>query len=188
MPNTTHPLGPVDYAVLGLLRIAPRHGYELVGEFEPTAELGDALRVDLSNLYATLKRLERRGLILGAVERAGTRPPRHVYHLTPGGEAEFERWLVEPVRHNRDIRLDFVLKLFFSLRLYPERIDDLLTRQLAAVLDQLQRIQLELNHLPPGSFRWTLRQMRRSALQATLTWLELVRDTEPGERSGTVDR
>lgn len=188
MPNTTHPLGPVDFAVLGLLRIAPRHGYELVGEFEPTAELGDALRVDLSNLYAALKRLERRGLVLSAVERAGTRPPRHVYHLTQSGEAEFERWLAEPVRHNRDIRLDFVLKLFFSLRLYPDRIDDLLNRQLAAALDQLQRIQAEIDRLPPGSFRWILRQMRLSALQATLNWLELVRDTGPGERSGAADR
>lgn len=179
MANSSHPLGPVDYAVLGLLRLSPRHGYDLVGEFDAEAELGDALRVDLSNLYAALKRLERRGLIVGVVERSGTRPPRHVYHLTPVGEAEFERWLIEPVRHNRDIRLDFVLKLYFCLRLYPERIEDLLARQLVAALNQIQRVQTELNQLPVGSFRWVLRQMRLGALHGTVSWLEMVRNAGP---------
>ena len=183
MANLSHPLGPVEYAVLGLLRVSPRHGYDLVGEFEAEAELGDALRVDLSNLYAALKRLERRGLILGVVERAGSRPARHVYHLTAVGEVEFERWLGEPVRHNRDIRLDFVLKLYFCLRLYPERIDGLLTRQLAAVLDQVQHVQADLDRLPVGSFRWILRQMRLGALQGTVSWLEMVRKGGPEMKS-----
>ena len=44
-----------------------------------------------------------------------------------------------------------------------------------------------LNRLRPGSFRWILRQVRWSALQATLSWLETVRNAGPRERSGTAD-
>src|SRR5439155_11358500 len=152
----------------------PRHGYELAAQLQPEAELGDALRVDLSDLYAALKRLERRGYVTSHVEAVGTRPPRRVYRLTEGGEIEFRGWLTEPVRHNREIRIDFVLKLYFQRRLAPEQVPDLLGRQLAAALDLLARFQRESRDFPDGSFAWILRQMRLSAVQGTISWLEEV--------------
>jgi DNA-binding PadR family transcriptional regulator len=179
----TSGLGPIDYALLGLLRIMPRHGYELVGEFQPGSELGEALRLDRSNLYASLKRLERQGLVAPSVEAVGVRPPRHVYHLTHLGSAEFGSWLIEPVRHNRDIRLDFVLKLFFVARLAPSTAPDLLGRQLAAAIEQIDRLQRELQGVPRGSFTWVLRQMRLAALRGTIEWLDEVRDAWSGEMS-----
>src|SRR5258708_6468993 len=75
-------LGPVEYALLGLLKLTSRHGYDLVGEFRRGTDLGEALKVDRSNLYAALKRLERHGLVTANVESIGRRRPRHVYHLT----------------------------------------------------------------------------------------------------------
>jgi PadR family transcriptional regulator, regulatory protein AphA len=176
-------LGPIDYALLGLLRIMPRHGYELVGAFQRGSELGEALRVDRSNLYDSLKRLERQGLVAPNVESVGVRPARHVYHLTHVGNAEFGRWLVEPVQHNRDIRLDFVLKLFFVARLAPATAQDLLGRQLVAAIEQVDRLQRELQGLPRGSFAWVLRQMRLSAVRGTIEWLDQVRDAWSGEMS-----
>src|ERR1035437_1602465 len=173
--HSIHPLGPVEYALLGLLRLSPRHGYDLLNEFRPEADLGEALRVDLSNLYAALKRLERQGLVSSEVQAVGSRPPRNVYDLTPVGRAEFERWLLEPVRHNRDIRLDFILKLFFVPRIAPEQLGELLDRQFAAAFEQLQRLQNELKGHPPGSFGWVLRQMRLTAIQGTIAWLEELR-------------
>lgn len=175
MTHAPHPLGATEYAILGLLRLAPRHGYELAAEFQTGAELGSALRVDLSDLYAALKRLERRALVDSHVESAGPRPPRRVYHPTPAGMAEFDRWLVEPVRQHRNIRLDFILKLYFVPQLAPETFGNLLTRQLAACLEQIARLQAEIQRYPAGSFGWRLRQMRLSAVRATITWLEEMR-------------
>jgi PadR family transcriptional regulator, regulatory protein AphA len=183
MPNTRRSLGPIEYAILGLICLAPRHGYELAAQLQPESELGDALRVDLSDLYAALKRLEQRGLVTSHVEAVGTRPPRRIHHLTELGEAEFRRWILEPVRHNREIRIDFILKLYFVNRLAPEHASDLLGRQLAAALDQLARLQREVGGHPPGSFAWILRQMRLSAIQGTIAWLEELQAVWRGQRS-----
>jgi PadR family transcriptional regulator, regulatory protein AphA len=177
--HSTHPLGPGEYALLGLLRLSPRHGYDLLNEFRPEADLGEALRIDLSNLYAALKRLERQGLVESEVQLAGSRPPRNVYDLTDRGRAEFERWLLEPVRHNREIRLDFILKLYFVPRIAPERLGDLIARQFAAAFEQQNRLANELKSHPAGSFGWVLRQMRLTAVQATIAWLEELRSAWP---------
>jgi DNA-binding PadR family transcriptional regulator len=143
------------------------------------------LRIDLSNLYAALKRLERQGLVASEVQLAGSRPPRNVYDLTDRGRDEFERWLVEPVRHNREIRLDFILKLFFVPRIAPERLGELISRQFAAAFDQQQRLANELKTHPVGSFGWVLRQMRLTAIQATIAWLEELQTAWPAaEASG----
>lgn len=172
MKHHANPPGPLEYALLGLLRLAPRHGYDLAAEFRPGADLGSALRVELADLYAALKRLERHELVTSHVEAAGARPPRHVYALTPEGIRLFERWLVEPVGRNRDIRLDFILKLYFIPRLAPEQRETLLARQLTACLDQLARLQAEAQRFPAGSFGWSLRTMRISAVRATISWLK----------------
>jgi DNA-binding PadR family transcriptional regulator len=181
--TTSYGLGPVDYALLGLLKLTSRHGSDLVGEFRRGTDLGEALKVDRSSLYAALKRLERQGLVTASVESIGRRRPQHVYHVTTFGNAEFDRWLVEPVRHNRDIRLDFILKLFFVPRLAPGLAQDLLARQLAAAIEQVDRLQHELQDLPRGSFAWVLRQMRLSAIRGTIDWLDEVRDAWSGEMS-----
>ena len=179
MAHSTHPLGPVEYALLGLLRLNPRHGYDLLNEFRPEADLGEALRIDLSNLYAALKRLERQGLVASEVQLAGSRPPRNVYELTDRGRDEFERWLLEPVRHNREIRLDFILKLFFVPRIAPDRLGELISRQFAAAYEQEHRLADELKAHSIGSFGWVLRQMRLTAVQATISWLEELQTAWP---------
>jgi len=177
--HSAHPLGPVEFALLGLLRLSPRHGYDLLNEFRPEADLGEALRIDLSNLYAALKRLERQGLVASEVQLAGSRPPRNVYELTDRGRDEFERWLLEPVRHNREIRLDFILKLYFVPRIAPQRLGELISRQFAAAYEQRDRLTSELKLHPTGSFGWVLRQMRLTAVQATVAWLEELQTTWP---------
>src|SRR5579884_3205329 len=184
MNHQPHPVGPVEYAVLGLLRLAPRHGYDLAAEFRPQADLGSALHVDLTDLYAALKRLERRGLVVAHLEPIGARPPRRVYELTHAGAVEFERWLIDPVLHNRDIRLDFILKLYFVPLLMPDQRETLLARQLAACLQQSARLQADLQRFPIGSFGWVLREMRLSAVRATIAWLKQLLATAQPPASG----
>ena len=52
----------VENALLGLLRREPRHGYELAREFAPDTPLGEVVHLEMSMLYALLKKLERDGL------------------------------------------------------------------------------------------------------------------------------
>ncbi len=76
-----------ELLLLGLLQRQEMHGYQLhefIDRFMQTC-------VDLkkSTAYYLLEKMEREGLIVRSEEREGNRPLRHVYSLTPAGEARF---------------------------------------------------------------------------------------------------
>jgi len=98
-------LTPAEHAMLGLVLLGPRHGYEIAAHFGPEGDLGIVCQLPMSLLYAQLKRLESLGYLEGTTEFQANRPPRRVYRLTPEGEAEFWRWLDQPVARIREIRM-----------------------------------------------------------------------------------
>lgn len=75
--------GSADILILALVDQEPLHGYEISGRIE--ARSGGTLVFTLASLYATLYRLEGRGLIRGRwVEQAGQRRRRY-YRITEEG-------------------------------------------------------------------------------------------------------
>jgi DNA-binding PadR family transcriptional regulator len=141
---------PAEYAILGLLEEQPMHGYELFQRFQNEV-LGLIVHIEMSQLYAFLKKLERLECIESELEQQGVRPPRKVYRLTQSGRATFQQWLTTPVERPRDIRIFFLIKLYFVQRLFPA--------QLARVIDQEIEIcgrflaSLEAQRSGPGSIR-----------------------------------
>ena len=170
MPAPTA-LTPAEHAMLGLVALRPRHGYELAAYFGPDGDLGMVCQLPMSLLYAQLKRLEGMGLLEGTTEVQSNRPPRRIYRLTPKGEEEFGRWLDEPVRRIRDIRIDFLLKLFFSARIPSHDTDALLHRQVAACQDYLAVLEERQARTPPDSFAYLVNQSRLTAARGTIVWL-----------------
>ena len=75
--------GSAELVILALLEHTPRHGYELAARIDEDSE--GALSYNFASLYATLYKLEERGLLQGRwVERAGQRRRRY-YRLTAAG-------------------------------------------------------------------------------------------------------
>ena len=166
------PLGSAEHALLGLICLRPRHGYELAEWFAPDGELGEVCSLKASLLYAHLKRLDELGYVVSTTEMLGSRPPRHVYQLTDAGAAEFWRWLDEPARRNREIRGDFLLKLYFSERVPTHDTLRLVSRQLGIAREELSAQEREPERHVSGSFTHLLRQMRLVATRGTIEWLE----------------
>jgi DNA-binding PadR family transcriptional regulator len=164
-------LTPAEHGMLGLVFLRPRHGYEIAAHFGPEGDLGMVCQLPMSLLYAQLKRLENLGYIDGATEVQANRPPRRVYHATAEGEAEFWRWLDQPVSRIRDIRLDFLLKLFFSSRIPLHDTDDLLRRQVACCHDYLLVLEERQARTPPDGFAHLVNQSRVTAARGTIAWL-----------------
>jgi len=83
-----HPLdeakkGTAELVVLAVIAREPTHGYELARLIAEQSR--GALTFNFASLYATLYKLEERGLIQGRwVERAGQRRRRH-YRITQQG-------------------------------------------------------------------------------------------------------
>lgn len=115
------------------------HGYEMFQQFE-NGTLGQIVHLEMSQLYAYLKKLERLNYIQAQLEPQGSRPPRKIFHLTEEGRAEFFKWLSEPVERPREIRILFLLKLYYARRFIPAQLNPLIEQQIAAC-------QRFLNHL-----------------------------------------
>jgi len=158
------PVGPV---VLGYLLGGPAHGYELLARLH--ADLGRIWRVAPSQLYATLDRLERRGLIVGTREEQENRPARIRYTLTPQGEELFWRWVLSPVPRLRLLRTELLPKLFFLLRLAPDRAPELLSAQREVLRDLEEKVRGEA---PQDPFGQALRSFRLHQLAAGLAWID----------------
>ena len=84
------------------------HGYELKQSLEQ--EFGDLLpALNAGQIYSTLARLERDGLVVGESVEGDNRRKR-VYGLTEEGRAELARWIESPVPGTR-LKDEFFMKL-----------------------------------------------------------------------------
>src|SRR5260370_17688505 len=85
----------VRLPLLALLAKEPAHGYELKSQLERI--FGEAYpSPNIGQIYLTLQRLEKAGLVRGKdVVQAG-RPNKRTYELTPSGREAVDRWRAGP--------------------------------------------------------------------------------------------
>jgi PadR family transcriptional regulator AphA len=180
---------PAEHAILGLLTLegagdGEGYGYDLARHFTGDQPLAGVLRLEPGMLYHHLKKLARAGWVDVTIESHGTRPPRQVYRLTPAGHDELHRWLSEPVARTREIRLEFLVKLYFARRLDPTVADRLLAEQTAicralelSMARQRATIvpDVENDEGNPGAdraFRRLVLDLRLAQTRAAIAWLE----------------
>lgn len=81
----------LQHALLGVLDARPMSGYDLVRMFDSAA--GWVWAAPQSQIYPTLSRMERAGLIVGDAEARGPKLTRRVYSLTDEGRDQLRDWL-----------------------------------------------------------------------------------------------
>ena len=167
MPRgTTASLQP---ALLGLLMIEPKHGYELHQEFNHN--LGRVWDIGLSQLYAQLKLLEESGLLTAQTEPQSNRPPRKVYHLTSEGRDAFLEWVRRPTPYLRHIRVEFLARLYFYQELSLPGLEQLVAEQKAVCLTQIERFE-RLSGETHDQYRRLVLEFRQGQLEAVIQWLD----------------
>jgi DNA-binding PadR family transcriptional regulator len=82
-------------ALLGLIHLEPRSGYELRKVFA-TTPIG-VYSDSPGAIYPALRRLEGAGLISGTVEAGESMRPRRVFGTTPQGIRTLDEWVSQPV-------------------------------------------------------------------------------------------
>jgi PadR family transcriptional regulator, regulatory protein AphA len=108
----------LDHILLGFLR-EPASGYDLKAMLEKVSR--HFWHAELSQIYPTLKRLERQGLLESRSQPPDRGPDRRVYRITDEGRTELHRWLQDGPAVGRD-RLEYVAQVFFLGQL--EGVDD----------------------------------------------------------------
>ena len=99
----------LEHILLGLLR-EPASGYDLKAYFDSSVRYFWA--AELSQIYPTLQRMEKNGLLKSKVEPSSKGPNRRVYSLTPSGRKMLREWLLGEPQLGGE-RYGFVAQFFF---------------------------------------------------------------------------
>jgi DNA-binding PadR family transcriptional regulator len=181
----------LHHMFLALLDAEPRHGYELKSVFERF--LGGSWPIDIGQVHATLRRMERDGLVESHIEPQERVPDRKVYTVTDAGRAEFEDWARTPHAGPVSLRDEFILKIAArSLTEGPEAIELIRAQRDAhlSALAALEHAKRDPNLHPTTEL---LLDCAAGRLQADLRWLKRCEDRMKGWRapaswdSGTED-
>src|ERR1700753_2816146 len=100
----------VRHALLALLSEGPKYGLQLRHEFEERT--GEVWPLNVGQVYTTLQRLERDGLIASEGEEQGAAAgPQKSFRLTTEGGAELDSWLRTPPDLSSPPRDELVIKV-----------------------------------------------------------------------------
>jgi DNA-binding PadR family transcriptional regulator len=123
----------VRQALLALLEQEPMYGYQLRAEFEQRT--GATWPLNIGQVYTTLSRLERDGL----VEGTGADDEGHVvYRLTEAGRDEVSGWFATPVPRSQPPRDELAIKLAIAVTVPGVDVAAVIQRQRSATMAALQ--------------------------------------------------
>lgn len=122
----------IKFGMLALLAEAPRHGYQLKTDFE--RRTGGSWALNIGQVYTTLQRLERDGLI----ELAGSDGERHDYRITNSGQEQLQDWFATPVVSEGPPRDELTIKVLLAVAASDVDVSEILQRQRTASVEQLQ--------------------------------------------------
>lgn len=128
----------VKFAMLGILAEKDLHGYELKSSFDE--KVGEFWSLNYGQIYSTLDRLEKDDLVTHDLQTQERRPDKKIYSITGKGRTELEEWLSTPVHKVRALRDEFFIKLVFMDQDNPGPILELIDKQKALYLKQMNRL------------------------------------------------
>jgi len=164
----------IKHGLLALLVREPMYGYQLRAEFE--SRTGSTWPLNIGQVYTTLARLERDGL----VEGADSDDEGHVhYRLTDSGRAEVTGWFRTPVSRTRPPRDELAIKLALAVTVpgvdVAAVIQDQRTATMSALQDytRLKRAGRAAEPADAGDLAWSLvLESLVFAAEAEIRWLD----------------
>jgi DNA-binding PadR family transcriptional regulator len=130
----------VRHALLALLSEGPKYGLQLRDEF--MAGTGEVWPLNVGQVYTTLQRLERDGLVESDDEAASG--PQNVFRITADGSAELAGWLRTPPDLSSPPRDELVIKVLVALRVPgtdPLEVIQVHRRYLVELMQQWTRLK-----------------------------------------------
>jgi DNA-binding PadR family transcriptional regulator len=130
----------VRHALLALLSEGPKYGLQLRDEF--VARTGDVWPLNVGQVYTTLQRLERDGLV-ESDDTAGPGPQKG-YRITAEGAGELAGWLRTPPDLSAPPRDELVIKVLVALRVPGTDVSDVIQvhrRYLVELMQQWTRLK-----------------------------------------------
>ena len=134
----------VRHALLALLSEGPKYGLQLREEFE--ARTGEVWPLNVGQVYTTLQRLERDGLVESddAAQDGREKTPQKAFRITAEGRQELAGWLRTPPDLSAPPRDELVMKLLVAVRVPGTDVAEVIQvhrRYLVELMQQWTRIK-----------------------------------------------
>lgn len=156
----------LELAILGFLSERPRTGYELKNRCF-TGPVSNFWTADQAQIYRTLERLRRDGLVSATRRRQAGRPDRRTFEITASGEAALERLAGDSgsLPPNRDPSL---LQLYFSAALDDETLVRVLSSHRDEHQSRLERLRSHSSTLARSGGSSRASVLRQTALEGAM--------------------
>lgn len=125
----------VRHALLALLAEGPKFGLRLQQEFE--SRTGEVWPLNVGQVYTTLQRLERDGLVESDVE--GGEGPQKDFRITTEGHRELTEWLHTPPDSDIPPRDELVIKVLVALRVPGVDVRQVIQAHRRHLVEMMQR-------------------------------------------------
>lgn len=134
----------VKLGILTILSAGSAHGYLLRQEFE--ARTGGTWPINISQVYSTLQRLERDGLVVSSPELEPVS-----YSITESGQSEVTAWWYSPTRRSAPDRSEVPIKVALAVTTAGIDIDAVITAQRIETMRALRDFTLLKANLTDAS-------------------------------------
>ena len=159
----------VRHALLALLSEGPKYGLQLRQEFE--ARTGEVWPLNVGQVYTTLQRLERDGLVES--DDTGEDGPQKGFRITAGGEDELALWLRTPPDLSMPPRDELVIKVLVAWRVPGVDVHEVIQvhrRYLVELMQQWTRLKEDEAEFDLGFALVVDAELFR--LDAVIRWLD----------------
>jgi PadR family transcriptional regulator AphA len=130
----------IEFAILGLLSWRPLAGYDIKKMFAGSTTL--YWSGNNNQIYTTLVKLHKNGLVSQEIELQEDRPSRKIYSITVKGQAELKKWVLsEP--EPPQLKNTFLIQLAWADQLDPNELDTLLEKYETEMQIQLSMLQAQ---------------------------------------------
>ncbi|MFE7540352.1 PadR family transcriptional regulator [Streptomyces platensis] len=103
----------IGHTLLGLLESGPRHGYDLKRAFDE--HFGQDRPLHYGQVYSTMSRLLKNGLVEVDAVEAGAGPERKRYAITDAGVTDVAQWLARPEKPEPYLQSTLYTKIVLAL-------------------------------------------------------------------------
>jgi len=125
----------IKHALLALLSDQPKYGLQLRQEFEE--KTGEIWPLNVGQVYTTLQRLERDGLVASSGAQRDSR--ENVFTLTDAGRAELLEWLTTPDDAAAPPRDELTIKVLVALSVPDVDVRDVVQRHRRHLVEAMQQ-------------------------------------------------
>lgn len=157
-----------EYVLLGAMMLGPKHGYDILKFLDSALE--STWYVSTSQLYALLKKLEAEGLLDSTIHAQDARPSKRVFSVSPAGKKTFLDWVYSPTDHVRDLRIEFLAKLFFLHRLSLKGGSRLIEKQ-CKILEEIRKSIQHRKRREKDPYDLLVLESKIVSVEAWLRWL-----------------